>query len=252
MTTRRGFLAAGAALLVGLPARAADPLGSIAWEDSRRHFLGDAPVIFDDKVRLSAPAAAEDPFQVPFLADAGALGDVQRIVVFAELNPIPLILDFSPGRLAPLIAARFKIQQATPLRAAALDAGGTWHLAGQWVDAIGGGCTAPALAHGEADWTARLGETSMRLFDRDGRKRLRLSIRHPMDTGLAAGIPAFYIEQVVIETDDGDILGEAATFEPVSENPLITLELPADIIASTVVVRARDNNGNIFRHVVSL
>lgn len=256
MITRRALLGQGAgwAALAAGPAwggAAEDPLRSIAWGDMQAQLFGKAPAVFDDRVTIAAPVAAEDAFQVPFLVDAGALGRVQRILVFAELNPIPLILDFTPGRLAPLVATRFKIQQATPLRAAALDLKGTWHVAGQWVDAMGGGCTTPALAHGEADWTARLGETEARVFDRDGRRRVRLSIRHPMDTGLAAGIPAFFIEKVTVEDAGGVLLGEVATFEPVSENPLLTFEVPAGI-GGDITVTARDNNGNIFRRKVAL
>ncbi|MCW0183125.1 MAG: quinoprotein dehydrogenase-associated SoxYZ-like carrier [Zavarzinia sp.] len=256
MITRRALLGHGAgvaALAAGRAWGAApmDPLQSVAWEDMRALLLGKGPVVFDDRITVAAPMAAEDALQVPFLVDAGALGRVQRILVFADLNPIPLILDFAPGRLAPLIATRFKIQQATPLRAAALDLKGTWHVAGQWVDAMGGGCTTPALAHGEADWTARLGETEARVFDRDGRRRIRLSIRHPMDTGLAAGIPAFFIEKVMVEDAGGILLGELATFEPVSENPLLTFEVPAGI-GGDITVTARDNNGNIFRRKVAL
>ncbi len=256
MITRRALLGQGAgwAALAAGPARggtAEDPLRSIAWGDMQAQLFGKAPAVFDDRVTIAAPVAAEDAFQVPFLVDAGALGRVQRILVFAELNPIPLILDFTPGRLAPLVATRFKIQQATPLRAAALDLKGTWHVAGQWVDAMGGGCTTPALAHGEADWTARLGETEARVFDRGGRRRVRLSIRHPMDTGLAAGIPAFFIEKVTIEDAGGVLLGEMATFEPVSENPLLTFEVPAGV-GDDITVTARDNNGNIFRRKVAL
>lgn len=256
MITRRALLGHGAgvaALAAGRAWGAApiDPLQSVAWEDMRALLLGKEPVVFDDRIAVAAPTAAEDALQVPFLVDAGGLGRVQRILVFADLNPIPLILDFAPGRLAPLVATRFKIQQATPLRAAALDLTGTWHVAGQWVDAMGGGCTTPALAHGEADWTTRLGETEARVFDRDGRRRIRLSIRHPMDTGLAAGIPAFFIETVTIEDAGGVLLGEVATFEPVSENPLLTFEVPAGI-GGDITVTARDNNGNIFRRKVAL
>ncbi|PWR18701.1 quinoprotein dehydrogenase-associated SoxYZ-like carrier [Zavarzinia compransoris] len=255
MITRRLLLGAGAALSLGPRARAAepaDPLQSISWAEMREQFLGGGPVVFDDGVALSAPSSAEDALQVPFLADAGKLGPVTRLVAFADLNPIPLILDYRPGALAPLIAARFKIQQATPLRVAALDARGLWHVAGQWVDAMGGGCTAPALAHGTDDWTAHLGESEARVFARDGRRRLRVSFRHPMDTGLAAGIPAFFIERVTVEKPDGSLLGALETFEPVSENPLLTVELPAALALPAVVIRARDNNGNVFRRPVTL
>jgi sulfur-oxidizing protein SoxY len=260
MMTRRLVIGAGAAALVCGPlvcrplraAEQADPLQSISWAEMKDQFLGGGPVVFDDRVVLSAPDAAEDALQVPFLADAAAIGPVSRMVVFADLNPIPLILDYRPGSLAPLIAARFKIQQATPLRVAALDAQGLWHVAGQWVDAMGGGCTAPALAHGTDDWTRHLGESEARLFDRAGRRRLRVSFRHPMDTGLANGIPAFYIESVALETPDGQLLGDLATFEPVAENPLFTVEIPAGLKLSGLVIRARDNNGNIFRRPVTL
>lgn len=257
MITRRALIAGMAGLAAApRPGWAAptpdDPLQSVNWDLMREEFLGDTPFVFDDAVAMVAPTSAEDAMQVPFLIDATRLPRALRILVFADLNPINRILDFKPGRLAPVLAARFKIQQATPLRAAALDGQGLWHVGGQWIDAMGGGCTAPALAHGEADWTARLGETSVRVFDREGRKRIRLQIRHPMDTGLAAGIPAFFIEQLVLTDEKGEVLGELATSEPVSENPLFTFELPTALGLSEIGIRARDNNGNVFTRKVTL
>lgn len=62
-----------------------------------------------------------------------------------------------------------------------------------------------------------------------------------MDTGLVAGIPAFYIEDLAIHDDKGEVLTRLRLFEPVSENPVLTLDLPK---LNRVALRGRDNNGN--------
>ncbi|WP_341649013.1 hypothetical protein [Thauera humireducens] len=48
----------------------ADPLDSSRWDDMRRVFFGDAPVVFDDRVAVTAPFSAEDPLNVPVHNDA--------------------------------------------------------------------------------------------------------------------------------------------------------------------------------------
>ena len=74
---------------------------------------------------------------------------------------------------------------------------------------------------------------------------MRLRIIHPMDTGLAASIPAFYIEQLSITDGQHRVLMEIDAFEPVSENPLFTLDLPPAITdLGAVQITGRDNNGN--------
>ncbi len=63
-----------------------------------KQLLGDAPFVFDDRVRLLAPPFAEDARQVPLEIDARAFtGDVVRVLAWAELNPLPKIVDFQPG-----------------------------------------------------------------------------------------------------------------------------------------------------------
>ena len=64
---------------------------------------------------------------------------------------------------------------------------------------------------------------------------------HPMDTGLVAGIPAFHIEQLAI-TEPG-AAAPALLYEPVSENPVFSFDLPARPRSFTRV-SGRDNNGN--------
>ena len=92
------------------------------------------------------------------------------------------------------IGFRIKVQQSTPVRAAALTADGIWHLGGHLLEAAGGGCALPSVGSGDDDWSSRLGEVSGRLWNRQDGSRLRFRTMHPMDTGLVPGIPAFYIE----------------------------------------------------------
>ncbi|MDX1606164.1 MAG: quinoprotein dehydrogenase-associated SoxYZ-like carrier [Candidatus Competibacterales bacterium] len=223
----------------------ADPLESSQWETMYRLYFENRPVVFDDRIRVLAPHAAEDALAVPVLVDASAVPGVQRLLVVADLNPLPRVLEFETGAAAPRLGFRFKIQQASPIRVAALDADGVWHVAGQWIDATGGGCTLPSVASGDDDWAARLGEIHARLWVRpDGLDRLRFSVVHPMDTGLAAGIPVFHIDTLHIHDSDGRLLSTLYPYEPVSENPVFTLDLPAD---GGLRLSGRDNNGTRFR-----
>ncbi|MCY1561790.1 hypothetical protein D9M68_990990 [compost metagenome] len=64
-----------------------------------------------------------------------------------------------------------------------------------------------------------------------------------MDTGLVAGIPAFYIEQLQLVDGAGVPWWRLALHEPVSENPLITVELPPQTTGGFRLL-GRDNNGN--------
>ncbi|MEJ2621027.1 MAG: quinoprotein dehydrogenase-associated SoxYZ-like carrier [Candidatus Thiodiazotropha sp.] len=218
-----------------------DPLNSPMWQEMHQRLLNGAPVVFDDRVVVHAPAVAEDSLNLPLWIDASALGEVERLLVFAELNPIPKVLDMQPLKALPRIGLRIKVQQATPVRAAALTRDGIWHLGGLMVDAAGGGCTAPSMGSGSSDWVDRLGEVTARLWSRENHNRLRASIVHPMDTGLVAGIPAFYLEQLEIRDGAGEPISRLSLFEPIAENPVLTLDLPK---RRQLTLLGHDNNGN--------
>lgn len=107
-----------------------DSVPSVMWAFYHKQLLGDAPFVFDDRVRLLAPPFAEDARQVPLEIDARAFtGDVVRVLAWAELNPLPKIVDFQPGeRVLPWLSIRIRIEQATPLRAAVQTRDGLWHV----------------------------------------------------------------------------------------------------------------------------
>ncbi len=226
-----------------------DPLNSVAWETMYNAFFPGESVVIDDLVKVYAPDSAENPMVVPVLVDASELEDVTKIIVIADLNPIPRILEYYPTRSSPKIGFRFKIEQRSPVRALVRTADGIWHMNGIWIDAAGGGCTAPSLASGSLSWADRLGQIEGRVWPQQSKtSRLKFRINHPMDTGLADGIPAYYIEQLTLVDEEGIELGRLSPFEPVSEDPVFSLDINT---SGSVGLWGRDNNGNIFKALLS-
>lgn len=231
---------------------ARDPLGSVVWADMKEQFFGAAPVVFDERVKVSVPSIVENQAQVPVTADARALDGVRKLVIFADLNPIQHVATVQPKKAAAYIALLMKVEQATPVRAAALLDDGTWHVGGVYLDAAGGGCSAPAMARKDADWSSTLGHAQGRMWrEIDGSARVRFRVRHPMDTGLARdNTPAFFIEKLDMRASDGQSLAEVELREPVSEDPTITMlvRLPTKDKALTII--GRDNNGSVYESAI--
>lgn len=221
-----------------------DPLASARWADMHRTLLGGAPVLFDPRIKVTAPSTAENPMQVPVVVDATGLPGVVEVLVFADFNPIIEVLRFQPAAAPAYLGFRIKLQQSTPVRAAARTADGVWHVGGTWVNTVGGGCTAPSAAATSPEWQQRLNEVSGRQWSEGPNAgRLRLRIVHPMDTGLVAGTPAFYLEEIDFRDAGGRALMRVRPAEPVAENPVFTLQGSG---RGGVTVHGRDNNGNTF------
>ncbi len=237
--TERGAPAPAAAV-----ASRGDPLASARWGEMQRQFIGNAPFVFDPRVKVSAPELAENPLQVPISVDAAALAGVEEVIVFADFNPIVEILRFYPEAVPASLGFRIKLQQSTPVRAAARTADGVWHVGGTWVNTAGGGCTTPSLGSGSPLWQAQLNQVAARQWSTGPNAgRLRLKIVHPMDTGLVAGIPAFFLEEITLRDASGQRLLRVQPAEPVAENPVFTL---GGLGHGTVEASGRDNNGNQF------
>jgi len=229
----------------GLFAADVDPLQSVMWEYHHERVLNGEPYVFDDRVQVLVPPFAEDARQVPMHIDARALGDeVVRIEAWAELNPIPRVFSFSPGeQVLPLVAIRFRVEQATPIRAAVLTRDGVWHVGSARVDAAGGGCSAPSVVRTQPGWEKRLGRVVGGRFARDAASRLRLQVSHPMDNGLISGIPEFFLNQAELRDTQGNVLASLELYPAVSENPTLSLEVKGQ---RGTRLWLRDNNGNEF------
>ena len=227
-----------------------DPFGSFQWPDLKREFLGTGPVEFDARVEVLGPAFAEEPMSVPVTVSVEGLRDVEVITVLVDRNPIRKVLEYFPLAARPRVSFRFKLEQASPVRAAARTRDGVWHVGGTLVDSAGGGCTAAGQTRRDGSWSRTLGMLNARVFPRsvpagsgEPGTRLRLRVMHPMDTGLVGGIPAFYVNHLSLRDDAGRELLRLNTFEPVSENPVFSFDF-ADRPRGRLTLVATDNNGN--------
>lgn len=250
--SRRALLAlAGSCSLPSWAQSEVDPFGSMLWPDLRREFLGDERAVFDPRVEVQGPAFAEDPMNVPISVSVRGLADVDRITVIVDRNPIRKVLEYFPLAALPSVSFRFKLEQASPVRAAVRTRDGLWHVGGTWVDSAGGGCTAPGEARRDASWAASLGQVEGRVFPHSSAAggesttsaRLRLRVMHPMDTGLVGGVPAFYVNHLALRDDSGRELMRLNAFEPVSTNPVFSFDFGA-APRGRLELLGTDNNGN--------
>lgn len=224
-----------------------DPLHSVMWDVMHKTVLGGRPVVFDERVKVTLPQQVEDGQRVPVSVDARALGPVEEIVLFADYNPLPQALRFEPMQLQPAVAVAMRVNQATPIRAAARDAQGVWHVGGQLVDAPGGGCALPTPTRASTDWANLLGTMYGRAWrDGDGDSgRIRLRVMHPMDTGLVGNTPKFNLTQLRLSDERGQTLARLSLDAPLAENPLFTFQ-QAGAHAGPIRVEAQDSDGNTF------
>ena len=222
-----------------------DPVPSVMWDFYHKQFLAQAPFVFDDRVKLLAPPFAEDARQVPLEIDARAFnGHVVKILAWAELNPLPKIVDFQPkAGVLPWLSLRIRIEQATPLRAAVLTDDGLWHVGSTLIDAAGGGCTAPSVVRTQPGWEEHIGEVLGGRYPRGEFSRVRVQVAHPMDNGMVSGIPEFFINHAQLLGRDGQVLADLELFPAVSENPNLAFDIDAPGPTSLVL---RDNSGNEF------
>jgi len=229
-----------------------DPFHSMQWPDLQREFLRNAPSVFDPRVQVRAPAFAEDPMNVPVSVSVVGLEGVEEIIVLVDRNPIRKVLAYFPLVALPSVSFRFKLEQASPVRALARTRDGVWHVGGTVVDSTGGGCTVAGASRKDGSWDRTLGQVTGRVFENatpapgfalTGAARLRLRVMHPMDTGLANGIPAFYVNKLSVRDSRGVELLRINTFEPVSENPVFSFDF-AGWQAGVLTVVGSDNNGN--------
>jgi sulfur-oxidizing protein SoxY len=276
LTSTEATRAAADATASGSAARGdEDPFGSLPWEAMRREHLGDGPLRFDAGVQVQAPPFAEDPRNVPLRFSVPGLypgpkpverageraverkgqrapgheiaHEVERVVVLVDRNPIRRVLSFEPIAVLPSLAFSFRLEQASPVRVAVRGRDGRWRVGGTWVESAGGGCTVSGTTRADGSWPRTLGQVGARLFpvspDPVAAARLRLRVMHPMDTGLVDGIPAFFMQRLELQEAGGRVLMRLSIGEPVSENPVFSIDL-AERSRGPLRLLGHDNNGN--------
>lgn len=237
-----------AALMLGAsPAAAetlpADPLKSPMWEFVADKYLGEgATVRFDERVKVVFPEIAENQRVFPVQVDARGVPDVRRVMILIDLNPIHVPIDYRLGDAEPFVSTRVKLDQRTPVRGLVQLKDGTWLAAGGWIDAAGGGCSAPPVSRVKGDWAQHLGEVRGRLWNGASGARVQLAFRHPMDTGLVDNIAVYHIDDLKLTAADGRMLGEVKMQAAVAEDPVLSL-MPRTRPGEAVRFAGRDTNG---------
>jgi sulfur-oxidizing protein SoxY len=227
-----------------------DRYESLAWPAMKKEFLKGGPVQFDDRVKVTVPDFAEDAMNVPVQFDAVGLekvgGGIEEIMFLVDRNPIKRVLVFEPIKVKPILSFRFKLEQSSPVRVAVLGKDKVWRVGSAWVEAAGGGCTVAGASRNDGTWSKTLNEVSTRYFvNKTGDSiRLRARVMHPMDTGLVTGIPSFHLEDLTLVDARSQTWLRLLTFEPVSENPLFSFDLPSNAPVEKLRLIGRDNNGN--------
>ena len=227
-----------------------DPLDSPLWDVTVANYLADYPIVFDDHVVVGLPPITEDQQQVPIMVDASKLGSVDEAVVIADLSPFPMTLKVRPKLVPAVFALRMRIEQGTAIRAA-VRKDGKWHVGARYLDASGGGCSAPPAVEARIDWD-NIGQMRAELWrEAQDQLRIRLRITHPMDTGLHKE-PAFFIQEVHFADADGVPLADMEVHEPIAANPVFTLQFAEPRRGDHIAVMARDNSGGEYRAKVPL
>lgn len=238
-----GMLAepAGGMTAAGLPP---DPLASPMWSARLTDLLGAGAVVrADPRLLLIVPDVTEDQRNFPLLVDARALGAVRRMVILVDLNPLPIPLDVELVDAEPVIGARIRLDQRTPVRALAQLADGSWVMAGIWVSALGGGCSMPSVSRARGDWADGLGRSRVRAWSTaPDIARLRLHMRHPMDTGFVENVPAYHVETIDVRAGNGRPLARLRVTAGLAEDPTLTLHVRARP-GETVRVDGQDSAG---------
>lgn len=196
---------------------------------------------------MSVPGFAEDSTQVPLAVSLKEFPHkVRKVVTWVDLNPVPHLFTADSGDVGlKLISMNFRVQQASSVRAAVLDEAGVWHIDSGFVDAAGGGCTAPREINSNGDWENEFGTLRTGLFSSDGSTRIKANLLHPMDSGMVGNVPAFFVRDVEVRQAGSDsallsmILAQSA-----AENPMFVFEFEGGV--TDLSIWMKDNNGYRF------
>jgi sulfur-oxidizing protein SoxY len=223
---------------------AKNPISSPTFDDIVKNVLKNEKYIFDDKnIEISVPKFADNPVQVPVFVNAKNIKDAKRMIIVADLNPTPEIIDMDLTNLLPVISMNIKVAQETPLRALILDKDNLWHIGTANIRSFGGGCAVASLATSDKESSKYLGKIKSDIFEKENEYRLKTSIFHPMETGLTFGNTEFFINKVLIK-ENKKVLSEIITYSTISENPRFIFETKSK--SDKYTIEFYDNDGNEF------
>jgi len=251
-------------LVLPWPAFAAQSPTDIWASLLKPHHFGDTEIIEDKTViDLVTPYRAEDasvtPVHVKAMIDQTAERHIERIFLFVDKNPEPLVgkFDFTREVGRADLALRIRVDKYTNVRAVAVLNTGEHHMVANFVKAQGG-CAIPLTIDYKAAM-ANIGKVQMRLLEPDepaASKVTQLRVRHPnltgmqMDYKIYAVRPAHYVQKIKVSLD-GRPLMTAETGISVSEDPSFRFFLKADATGE-LTAEITDSKGSTWTETIAV
>lgn len=225
---------------------AQNPIASPTFDDILKDIVKNDKYVFDNEnIKIKVPLFADNPVQVPIFVDAKNIRNAKKMILFADLNPIPKIIDMDLKNILPIVSLNIKVAQETPIRALVLDDKNVWHIGSNNIKSFGGGCSVSSTSSSNTDFGKLLGKIKTEIFEVENNTyRIKSSIFHPMETGLIFGAPEFYINKIVLK-DNENILSIMELFSPISENPRFTFE--TKVKSQNHKIEFSDVDGNLFK-----
>jgi sulfur-oxidizing protein SoxY len=227
---------------------ATNPVESPMFDDIMKQLVGNQKYIFDNNIKVKVPKFADNPTQVPIFIDAKNVKNAKRMILFADLNPIPVITDVQLTNLYPVLSTNIKVAQETPLRVLVLDENNLWHVGSANIKSNGGGCDISAQASSNYEYAKLFGKTKGKTYIKKDVLRIKASIYHPMETGLVFGNNEYYINKIEIKTKN-ELMATFKTTAAISENPRLIFESKKNIDQLSLMFY--DTDGNEFSLVTN-
>ncbi|MEO1205228.1 MAG: quinoprotein dehydrogenase-associated SoxYZ-like carrier [Pseudomonadota bacterium] len=197
---------------------------SETWNDLKPDVFGDRKIeVASDIVTFNAPFRPDDQMAVPVSVQA-KLSDgrtIRRVVIIIDENPSPVAADFKIGgqRTSVSLAAKFRLNRGTDMRAVIEASDGQLYMASRHVKFAGGQAACSAPPNGDpAEIAANMGKMKMHNVAASNgagaavsniRRKAKLEVSHPNHTGMVLDqISLLYIPLRMVTNLDVEQDGE--------------------------------------------
>ncbi len=245
---------------VPTPVQANPRLNEETWASLKPEFFDKAEILDGAHLMsMEAPTRAHDAAVVPIAIKAAPGGDIVKVTLLVDENPVPLVgvFEFGPAAASASFSTRIRINSYSFVRVIAETRDGRLYMIKKFVKASGG-CSAPANKDMDKA-VAEMGKMKLRLFparsdvpavSQSGPRPAQLMIRHPnysgfqMDQITMLYIPAHFVDSIEVSYD-GRLVMKVEGAISLSEDPNIRFFYKHSG-AGEISVRATDNEQGTF------
>ncbi len=221
----------------------------------KKLYLSDHTHTHNSKIKIISLNEVEEAHEVPVIIKLPEnLANAYKIAILIDNNPIQLAANIFPYKNIKSIGVNVRLEQDSLVRVAVLDESNIWHVNSKKIIVNSpGGCSLPSCnPEKEICEMKELGKIKLNKYQRSsGNWRFKLSINHPMDTGLVKNptsgdfIPEYFINHISLENRNGYTLAKADTFGALSANPILIIDFIENLNVTSVT--ASDSKGKVFK-----